>query len=264
MIRCVVMPLWVLAGGQPVYADAAMSFQVGSGPGHPNFDDPLDLLGPPDYAGEGFGIGAFSLGVGGIVTARLSNVFSGDGAATSDLNIYEIGAVQGGTEESALVAVSADAATWFPAGSAPGGKSEIDLDALGFGPGAGLRYVRLTDASLVSGQPAGVDIDAIEAVRRAAISADFDDDGDVDGSDFLIWQRGLSLAPAIHSQGDADYDEQVNALDLAIWRNQFGAVPSAAAVPEPTAARLTSFGVLWVAGALLRGDVGGRQGQSHA
>jgi hypothetical protein len=264
MIRCIATALWVLlpllaanwanvARAQPAYANAVVSVQAGSGPGHPNFDDPMDILGPPNYVGEGFGIGAFSLGVGGRIIARLSHAFAGDGSSAIDLNVYEIGTSQGGTEESALVEVSADAMAWLAAGSAPGGKSEIDLDAYGLGPGAGLRYVRLTDTSLVSGQPAGVDIDAIEAVRRAANSADFDDDGDVDGGDFITWQRGLGLAPAIHSQGDADYNEQVNALDIAIWRDQFGAGMSAAVVPEPAAARLVGLGALWVASALLRG-----------
>ena len=68
-------------------------------------------------------------------------------------------------------------------------------------------------------------------------SADFDEDGDVDGADFLAWQRGLG-AGSTHAEGDANGDGQVNASDLAAWRFQFGATgvvaPVGSAVPEPT------------------------------
>jgi hypothetical protein len=56
---------------------------------------------------------------------------------------------------------------------------------------------------------------------------DFDADADVDGADFLLWQRG---------QG-AEYD----ASHLAQWTTAFGA-PVAAAVPEPAAALLAALG----------------------
>jgi hypothetical protein len=79
-------------------------------------------------------------------------------------------------------------------------------------------------------------------------SADFDDDGDVDGADFLFWQRGVATSsPAL---GDADGDGVVDADDLAIWKNQFGgaAVKAAgafeAAVPEPHTTRLLLSGGL--------------------
>ncbi len=54
----------------------------------------------------------------------------------------------------------------------------------------------------------------------AAISADFDNDGDVDGEDFLSWQRGLLTAnPTL---GDADGDGDVDGDDLNIWVQQYG------------------------------------------
>lgn len=66
----------------------------------------------------------------------------------------------------------------------------------------------------------------------APTDADFDDDLDVDGADFLIWQRNLgSTTP--NTPGDADGSGAVDAADLAIWQGKFGAAPSPAAVPEP-------------------------------
>jgi hypothetical protein len=61
--------------------------------------------------------------------------------------------------------------------------------------------------------------------------ADFDNDGDVDGQDFLVWQRGIGAA-GTNMTGDADADNDVDGDDLAIWRGQFGN-PAVAAIPEP-------------------------------
>jgi hypothetical protein len=56
----------------------------------------------------------------------------------------------------------------------------------------------------------------------ASISGDFDFDDDVDGADFLIWQRDPSAG------------------DRADWQANFGHAPatSVAAVPEPASALL--------------------------
>jgi autotransporter-associated beta strand protein len=72
----------------------------------------------------------------------------------------------------------------------------------------------------------------------ALANANFDGDGDVDGADFLIWQRGLG-GPGGLGEGDANGDGQVTAEDLEIWKSQFGttglATSAAGAVPEPAA-----------------------------
>ncbi|MDZ4659455.1 MAG: CotH kinase family protein [Bythopirellula sp.] len=61
-------------------------------------------------------------------------------------------------------------------------------------------------------------------------SADFDDDGDVDGRDFLAWQRGHGTANAEKADGDADNDGTVNGDDLVIWQGQYGSPPPLAAI----------------------------------
>ncbi|MCA9261431.1 MAG: hypothetical protein KDA61_19580, partial [Planctomycetales bacterium] len=76
-----------------------------------------------------------------------------------------------------------------------------------------------------------------------SMPGDFDADGDVDGSDFLILQQKLP--------------EQLTAADYAAWQSAFGGAASsvattnqviAAAVPEPTSAMLAGWtGVLALA-----------------
>jgi hypothetical protein len=64
--------------------------------------------------------------------------------------------------------------------------------------------------------------------------ADFDNDSDVDGNDFLIWQRGVGVGTD-NASGDANGSGGVDGADLAVWRSQFGppAVGAVGAVPEP-------------------------------
>jgi uncharacterized sulfatase len=81
-------------------------------------------------------------------------------------------------------------------------------------------------------------------------NADFDSDGDVDGADFLAWQRGAGASSgASRSQGDADGNGAVNAGDLQVWKEQFAtplSATNAAGVPEPSGACLL-FGLMVLA-----------------
>jgi cytochrome c len=62
------------------------------------------------------------------------------------------------------------------------------------------------------------------------VSADFDDDGRVDGADFLAWQRGVGInGAASRSDGDANVDGRVDGLDLVVWREGFGSGGAATA-----------------------------------
>jgi hypothetical protein len=84
-------------------------------------------------------------------------------------------------------------------------------------------------------------IRSLEIADNAAAGkpGDFDLDGDVDGADLLVWQRGGSPNPG-------------SSADLALWRTHFGGGASpgrVAAVPEPGAWTLAVIGL---AGALRR------------
>lgn len=70
----------------------------------------------------------------------------------------------------------------------------------------------------ISGQ---TDIGAYESQIQPV--ADFNQDEQVDGSDFLTWQRGLGMADAQLADGNANDDGDVDAGDLAAWQVSFGA-----------------------------------------
>ena len=61
-----------------------------------------------------------------------------------------------------------------------------------------------------------------EFTISAANTADFDGDGDVDGRDFLAWQRGFAKPAATPADGDADNDDDVDGADLVVWQDQYG------------------------------------------
>lgn len=72
-----------------------------------------------------------------------------------------------------------------------------------------------------------------------ASGGDFDGDGDVDGTDYVAWQKGLGLTGQLNaSTGDADGDGDVDSNDKAVWATNFGPGPGAAgaarSVPEPS------------------------------
>jgi len=112
-----------------------------------------------------------------------------------------------------------------------------DVDGINIliGPGSGL-------------QPDGTNLASIAAIFSAISvtnivpgefdeNADFDADSDVDGQDFLAWQRGFG-GPGSLAAGDANSDGAVDGSDLVVWESQYG-MPVAlfatiAAIPEPT------------------------------
>jgi hypothetical protein len=86
----------------------------------------------------------------------------------------------------------------------------------------------------------------------SANNSDFNNDGTVDGDDFLIWQRGLGSPAGAgdKSTGDANGDLAVNGLDLQIWRDHYNlppAVGAATGVPEPASLALVLCGLVGLA-----------------
>lgn len=79
--------------------------------------------------------------------------------------------------------------------------------------------------------------------------ANFNSDSDVDGDDFLLWQRNYGLEGQVdNSNGDANYSGKVDGDDLAVWETQYGTTgllsAASTAVPEPAAGLLFSLSVI--------------------
>jgi hypothetical protein len=95
-------------------------------------------------------------------------------------------------------------------------------------------------------------IDFVPTGGASPIDANFDSIGVVDGSDFLIWQKGLGVAPpANKSTGDSDLNGAVNGADLSNWRGHFGLAAggaAAGAIPEPASLGLGLVAMLGLAG----------------
>lgn len=89
----------------------------------------------------------------------------------------------------------------------------------------------------------------IRAFTSAVIDADFDNNQQVDGDDFLIWQRQFGTVGK-RLLGDADRDDDVDGADLGHWQDQFGQQNTVAAVPEPATWLLSA--IVLIAAAWLR------------
>jgi hypothetical protein len=111
-------------------------------------------------------------------------------------------------------------------------------------------WIRWTSIDVL-GNDDGLAID--DVVLRTTPLSDFDLDSDVDGNDFLRWQRSAgTFSGATLDQGDANHDGAVDVIDLVIWRSHFGnklgasTTPVTAPVPEPAAVTLCLIFVgLW-------------------
>lgn len=93
------------------------------------------------------------------------------------------------------------------------------LDGEASPTGSGRGYIYDADLDLTSGNgTAGGD--AVFYV--GSLRADFDSDGDVDASDFGLWQAGYPISSgASLSDGDADGDGDVDGVDFGIWQNNY-------------------------------------------
>jgi hypothetical protein len=72
--------------------------------------------------------------------------------------------------------------------------------------------------------------------------ADFNEDGKVDADDLTVWTAGFGVVgTAVHTTGDADQDQNVDGGDFLVWQRELGLGVLAAAVPEPVSSSLVMF-----------------------
>ncbi|MCG8450092.1 MAG: matrixin family metalloprotease [Pirellulales bacterium] len=97
----------------------------------------------------------------------------------------------------------------------------------------------------------GEDMGAFGAIEYL-LSADFDEDGDVDADDLADWRSGFGkTGNATHADGDANGDRNVDGSDFLTWQRQYGATAASAAaaavsVPEPSAFLLLAMAAYFI------------------
>jgi mannan endo-1,4-beta-mannosidase len=79
----------------------------------------------------------------------------------------------------------------------------------------------------------------------ASPDGDYDDDGDVDGADLLVWQQQLGRTGGASADGNGD--SVVDGRDLALVQSLFGVDAASGAVPEPAGVSLVLAAVVAVA-----------------
>lgn len=178
--------------------------------------------------------GSNSVVPGGLIQRSSSDVNPGDGIDTGSLHTHLLMRVDDGDGNTQT--------------TPPAGVYMVSLQArsVGFETSDPFFFVhRSSTISDAARDLAAAWADAnYDALIRGPSFGDYNGDGNVDGTDFLVWQRtfgntGDSLA------ADGNGDGVVDAYDLTIWRETFGQAAqlssvsaTAYAVPEPTAALL--------------------------
>ncbi len=78
---------------------------------------------------------------------------------------------------------------------------------------------------------------------------DFNEDGTIDFTDFLIMVGNMNTSDRAYEDGDFDFSGTIDIADFVGFRNAFSAgAGEAAAVPEPASALLVLFGALGLSG----------------
>jgi hypothetical protein len=86
---------------------------------------------------------------------------------------------------------------------------------------------------------------SVGSLAASAADANFNELGGVDGQDLALWKAGYGIVSgANHHDGDADGDFDVDGADYLVWQRQLGsssAVAATGAIPEPATWMLLSF-----------------------
>ncbi|MCC6494056.1 MAG: hypothetical protein IT424_13665 [Pirellulales bacterium] len=140
------------------------------------------------------------------------------------------------------------------------GQLEISLVA-GYQPLPGDQFELLTAAGgidvaslLLSGEWQGfqplLENDG-QSLMLQYVDADFNGDSQINGLDLAAWRTDFGRQDPNHSQGDANGDGYVDGADFLVWQRQHAphaAIVSAATVPEPG----PGASLVWILGTLLR------------
>lgn len=147
--------------GDRSFADKVVMFEKGNPCAAPEYSDPKNALGPPDYkydTGDSSPC-VLTLGCGGKAIFGFSNNVLVD-VKGPDLYIFEVG----DDIEDMDVAISEDGRKWIELGKVNGGTAAIDINPYVL-PGEVFHFVRIIDLkSHCEGPYPGADIDAVGAI----------------------------------------------------------------------------------------------------
>lgn len=137
------------------------------------------------------------------------------------------------TEGDILVPVQVGPGQWAPGIFINAEALGIDTVRSGGGSSWGVMNPRYENRDIWDDELDALDVVQVEA---PILDANFDNDMDVDGIDFLTWQQNYPTAfGATNATGDADGDSDVDQVDRMVWQSQYGVTPAPPimAVPEP-------------------------------
>ncbi len=172
------------------------------------------------------------------------------GGAFTDLPVLDFDAViaQGNAFNSDVVLINSVTEL-----SLPDGDYDFDGDVDGDDFLVWQNTLGSTTEAEADGNGNGI-VDAADlAIWQAGMSSfsdgDYDFDSDVDGDDFLVWQK--TFGSTINLGADGNNNGIVDAADLAIWEAEFGTTPAIAAatgIPEPATLGLVVLGTTLLLG----------------
>jgi ELWxxDGT repeat protein len=113
---------------------------------------------------------------------------------------------------------------WVSDGTAAGTRIAADI-ATGLHSGSPHAIVEVGNRAffIANGEATGVAVWSAAVITPVQPAGDFTQDGQVDGTDFLMWQRQLGTAGNPRGSGaDGNRDGLVDRSDLALWRGNFG------------------------------------------
>jgi hypothetical protein len=242
-----------------------------------DFDNPL-LLPFNEFAASGFGI-RLNAGNGPVSSAGVSERFgmfttsnfnNGNWSTTDSAGFFDLALAPSQTTSGARFRFTLTSAETYQmqvvslAGGATLASRTGSLKNAGSGPIDSIEVLLFENGSGngVSG-PGGRTTGEREfyfnnlKVMAGGLTGDYDGDRDVDGQDFLVWQRTLGSTSDLGADGNSN--GVIDAGDLQAWRSNFGAAGGGAAAitaPEPGALALAA-----VAGAVVAAIQSRRRGR---